>query len=333
LLGPRMDTDIGFPAIMGGRPVQVKGRRGLVYKQSPELDALSRWQNGEFEEIERRHAKAWRAALAELDLDGMYGSFRPFVERIGKPKSFAEAKTIVDAILNDPARSEGVLGYAFQTLNIPTEFWGAIFNRWQHEGSLPLPQFAPYAAHVLGVELFFAICIGADLISKDRPSHRADLAYLYYLPFCMVFVSHDKLHAKTARLFMRQNQAFVWGGELKEDMRRLDEHYSALPEEIREQGVMRFAADPPDDTTFLTTRLHEQFLPGWRKRHDTKTPTESAEKLIREVRDAAEAPTAAEDVPLDDAQFVLFERRIPVRMGKWRVVPPGAEKNPFPRFT
>ena len=66
------------------------------------------------------------------------------------------------------------------------------------------------------------------------------MSYLSYLPFCMVFTSNDKLHARTALLFMAENQRFVWGGELKEEMRRLDAHYSSLPSEVLDEGLMRF---------------------------------------------------------------------------------------------
>jgi hypothetical protein len=331
LLGEKIPIDRGFPAIDGGRPVRVKEKKGLVHKQGPELDALTRWQNGEFEEVERRHAKAWREALAALDLEVTYRTFRPFVERVGKPKSLAEAKSIADTILNDAARAEAILGYTFGTLDIPTEFWGPIFGRWQGADKPTLPRFAPYVAHVLGIDLFFSIAIGADLISKDRPSNKADLAYLYYLPFCMVFTSNDKLHAKMARLFLRPDQEFVWGGDLKEEMRRLDAHYSALPREILEQGLMRFASEPPDDTSFLTTRLVDKFMPGWRLRDKTRTPADAADRLIKEVKEYAQAPSG-EEVGIDDADFVVFERRVPIRMGKWRILPPGAEKNEFPPF-
>ena len=72
-----------------------------------------------------------------------------------------------------------------------------------------MPDFAPYAAHVLTVELFFYLALSAGLISGDRPSNKIDIAYLYYLPFCMVFVSNDNLHAKTVPLFTDENRIFV----------------------------------------------------------------------------------------------------------------------------
>ena len=46
---------------------------------------------------------------------------------------------------------------------------------------------------------FFHVAVGKKLISPDRLSNRVDIAYLYYLPFAMVFVSNDKLHKRVVR--------------------------------------------------------------------------------------------------------------------------------------
>jgi hypothetical protein len=48
----------------GGRPV----KSGIVFDQTPEEEAFHRWHNGEFHEVERLAAAAWRKALGELDL-------------------------------------------------------------------------------------------------------------------------------------------------------------------------------------------------------------------------------------------------------------------------
>jgi hypothetical protein len=146
-----------------------------------------------------------------------------------------------------------MLGLALMTLGIPRETWGDIFNRWKAAGRPILPKFAPYTAYCFSVEMFFSIAVGSDLISKERPSNKADLAYLFYLPFCMVFTSSDKLHEKTVPLFLRADQTFVMGAEMKADLRALDEHYSALPEETKAKGVMSFAFRPPLEGDFLVT--------------------------------------------------------------------------------
>jgi hypothetical protein len=81
----------------------------------------------------------------------------------------------------------------------------------------------------------------------------------------MVFVSGDRLHARTAPHFLRPDQPFLRASDLKADLSRLDAHYVALPEAVRERGVMSFAHHPPEDTSFLTTQLWDRFLPAWRE--------------------------------------------------------------------
>lgn len=51
------------PLIPGGEPVVSGGRKGVVIKQPPEVAALHRWEAGQFLEVEREFARAWRKAL------------------------------------------------------------------------------------------------------------------------------------------------------------------------------------------------------------------------------------------------------------------------------
>ena len=133
-----------------------------------------------------------------------------------------------------------------------------MLSNWKAAGGPPLAVYAPYTAHCLLVDTFFHVAVGKKLISPDRLSNRVDIAYLYYLPFAMVFVSNDKLHKRVVPLLLRPDQAFIDGEELKRDLEALDVHYSGLPAERLEQGLFRFA-EPPDDDRFLTTRLYRQF--------------------------------------------------------------------------
>ena len=67
---------LGHPAphqgqvpLAGGRPVRNKnGRPGVVFKNSPEAESFARWQRGQFHELERDTASAWRAMLSSLNL-------------------------------------------------------------------------------------------------------------------------------------------------------------------------------------------------------------------------------------------------------------------------
>jgi hypothetical protein len=102
--------------------------------------------------------------------------------------------------------------------------------------------------------LFFYLGIAADLIYRVRPSNNVDLAYLYYLPFCKVFTSNDSLHERMVPLFLRGNQSFVKGSELKADLGKLDQHYSCLPKEVTDRGLFHFAAYPPTDSSLQLQR-------------------------------------------------------------------------------
>src|SRR6516162_11160701 len=83
------------------------------------------------------------------------------------------------------------------------------------EGKESSPVSRSYFAYVLSVELFFYLAISADLVSRYRLSNKIDFAYLYYLPFCRIFTSIDALHEQVVPLFLRADQTFVNGTELK----------------------------------------------------------------------------------------------------------------------
>ena len=52
--------------VVGGRYVEHKGRKGVVFDEAPEAEALHRWRKHEFLEVERLMAKQWREELKTL---------------------------------------------------------------------------------------------------------------------------------------------------------------------------------------------------------------------------------------------------------------------------
>lgn len=326
-----IDMRYGRPIIAGGTPVTLEGKKGVMFRQSPEDEALQRWQNLEFLEVERRIAKAWRQALSSVDLQETYKRFQSWFSGKEKPRSLNDVKTIVDAFLND-GNQEHVLLLGMAELGVSPERGVRTLARWRTAGQATIQQFAPYFSYVFGVDLFFSLAIATDLISRDRPSNKLDLAYLYYLPFCMVFASNDHLHFKVVPLFLRSNQEFVLGSELKGDLGKLDQHYSSLPEEVKNRGVSTFAADPPPDRSFLVTRLWDKFLPKWRERlSEPKVPmTEEAREAIlkhmRRIRKESQPLRPEEVPPSDDLDHLVIERKVYARKGKWRRFPPEVEQ-------
>lgn len=317
-----------FPVVEGGRPVRTRdGKRGVVFDRSPEQAAVSRWQARQFLETERQFAKDWRKAITRIDLEQLFGQGREIIRSTWRPKDLVQAEELAASLLGKPA-ARYVTTY-LQSLE-PEGLGRAAFRRWDAHGRPAIFTYAPYTAHVLLVDLFFTIALGADLVGRGRPTNRIDMSYLYYLPFCMVFTSRDKLHERTAPLFMDEGQVFLRGDELKLDLQKLDEHYVQLPDETKGRGVMSFAHHPPTEGDFLISKLWDKLMrPEWRESAaQPKEPRSKEEdaKIIAEIDQIEKAPTANRNYPDEEVEAMVIQRSIPVQRGKWRMVPPEAEK-------
>jgi hypothetical protein len=319
------------PVVPGGSPVNTRdGRRAVVYDSPPEAAALSRWQAHDFLEVERQFAKSWRDALSDIDLDALFRQGRDIIERIGRPRDLAAVKAAAATLLHKPGSR-----YVADALGAdkPDDLGRAVLDRWRAQGSPPIMEFAPYTGHLLLVDLFFCIGLGADLIGRERPTNKIDIAYLYYLPFCMAFTSRDRLHERTAPLFLDQGQVFIRGDDLKADLAKLDGHYSQLSDEEKLRGVMSFAHYPPVEGDFLVSKLWDKLMrPEWREGPSRQHELESKEhdaKIMSEINEIAESPrlSAHEFGSSQEPEAVLIQRKVPLYRGKWRMLPPEIEKS------
>lgn len=313
--------------VAGARPVQSKdGHKGVVYDVTPEAQAFTRWQHSDFKEVERRFARGWRNMLTTLDLPGTAKRMQALGIDSKSCKTVDQAHQIATALVQSNARPFEQMGLLFAFVDIPPQLHRQILERWSIDRYRPLAQYAPYAAHVLSVELFFQICIAANLISTERASNRIDIGYLFYLPFCMLFTSSDKLHRKCAAPFLRSNQSFVWGQDLKAELGRLNRHFSELPESERERGIMKFARSPVGDDGSLIIQLWDKHAPGWRRsdEQETQVDPEAERKLVESLRHFTQAPTVKaepEDPHFADPDRLSIERFVRKKKGNWWVLP------------
>lgn len=303
-----------------------RGEVGTHFEQFDEADAMSRWQERKFEEIETLMAHAWRELLTNVDFRTMTGLAVAAlgVERV---KTLEDAKKCVDEYVQ---RSDvPVVRFARAFLGIGPQWEEEILQRYSRSGQQTLEQFAPYAAFVLKVSLFFHLAMASSLIEKARPSNMVDVSYLYYLPFCHVFASSDKLHARTAPLFCEQGQHFVRGADLKAALHELNEFYVRHMDEIERVGVIRFAKRPPPEFDNAVTRVWDEFAPGWREKAaqpEPEPPVDPQKRMTPELMQKI----MEESVPIPEdrateSQYAMVRRRVPVRRGRWRLMPEGIE--------
>jgi hypothetical protein len=317
----------GRPIISGGKTVQIKEKTGIIFEQSPEEEAFIRWQKEEFLEIEKLYAKSWREGLSNINLEDKYLLFQRYFI-LGKPKTLEDVKKMTDEII-DGINQEDVFIFGMWLVGVPFHSQQQVLKRWKDIGKIPIRKFAPYFSYVLSVDLFFYLAIAADLIGRGRASHKIDVAYLYYLPFCQIFTSNDKLHAQIINYFLTENQIFISGRELKEDLKALDEHYDALPSEVRSRGVSSFAMFPPQDKFFLICKLWDKYMArDWRKRDvnlklspNTKVP-EDLIKELKQMEKAAKSSNPDIAIDSDQAEHIVIKRMVRGIKGKWTRFPP-----------
>lgn len=330
LMGYPVPMDGRVP-LAGGRPVKTHDRTGVVFDRSPEAEAFARWQQSKFREVEKLFSREWRESLKSLDLNQIADGFRAIGIDGRKCKKLEDAKAIAIAVAAGRDKPFDRMKLAIVFLGIPSAQHGAILERWSIAGYPALVDYAPYTAYVLTVEVFFQLALAAHLISTERASNRLDIAYLYYLPFCMLFVSCDRLHQRCAPLFLRKDQEFVWGGDLKADLQRLNGHYAVLPEATKEQGVMKFASGPPNEGDFLVTKIWDRHLPRWRIIRGEPKPDHDPEKeaeLVKKLNEVTKAPVLQPDevdFDLHDPDTLSIERYVAKRKGSWWQLPKDLE--------
>ncbi|RUX02654.1 hypothetical protein EOA30_17665, partial [Mesorhizobium sp. M8A.F.Ca.ET.059.01.1.1] len=252
LNGQKVPMD-GRPTRPGGRASRGRdGKTTIIYDEAPETIAFSRWQDQKFEELEHEFAARWRAQLAASDHAAAAKLIKGHLKIADDPKNLDDAFAIAQRVVNGDGQAFLALKTACELLlQLPDRDFRDVGEKWKAAGRPKLGDYAPYTAYCLVVDIFFYVAVDKKMISPDRPSNWIDIAYLYYLPFCLLFVSNDKLHLRATRLFMRKDQQLVEGQALKDDLNRLAKHYAGLPKEQLERGLMQIVRDPPPRATIL----------------------------------------------------------------------------------
>lgn len=302
-----------------GQPVTTGDSKGILFRASEEEEAVRRWAERDFLALERQVAKQWRRMIDSIDLKAMSANTLRDIGPWRKATSLEDAKVLTETII-DCMEQEWLLRFGLHALGF-AEATDWVVNRWLTDRRKPLRNYLPYFIHILSINIFFALVLPTNLLRRVKPSHGIDLAYLYYLPFCMVFTSRDKFHVQVAPLFMDPFQTFVHGDDLKADLRRLHEMYQQLPQEELDKGLIGFAPHPPEDPSFLTTWLWDKYLPKWREPHPTfaelpKSILDAIDQMGKNFMDATRTEAHAED-DVDKLDFVTVSKKVSTKKGSY----------------
>src|SRR6266571_1630868 len=226
------------------------GRLAQFQPEPPHFGALRRLARGKLSERELKGASSLRDFIANVDLNRI----KEVMQEVPGLKlgNLAEVLALVDRLFAH-LKSFEVFKRILDDLHVAPEYHDVVLKRWPAMSAPPVSEFVPYSYFIWRFNRFFDIAIGVGLISKigvgliskkDSKTY-IDGMYLYYLPFCEIFVSGDKFHREVVPLFLRPDQRYCWGPDLKADAAKLRAYYENLPDEIRRRGSMTYARLPP----------------------------------------------------------------------------------------
>lgn len=317
LIGSLLGYDIKMdrrPEIGGGNPVQTKdGKRGIIIDETPEEDALWRWRKGEFTEAEKILAKRWRETTRGIDLETLKELLKKVYNTSSRFDSLHDLKRYLDKFLTNTAIQVNLLALLFYVFNLNFDTANKVLSKWKTEGCKIIKGFAPYAFYCLSVYLFFQFGLMSNLIGT-RPTNSVDLEYLYYFPFCMVFGSNDKFHNLISPFFLKTNQSFIPGHELKLDLNVISNKWKELDEKERSNWKAKFGSAPPDNHDSISYRLWLKHMGKKCFHGNINLSKESSKKLAESIGKRMDSeinsPIAKDDFHSDKADFVIRKRKI-----------------------
>ena len=317
------DSLLGFdvkmdrrPVIGGGSPVLTKdGEKGIIFEETPEEKALSRWRNGEFTEAENVLAERWRESTRGVDLESFKKHLKDVYNAIPRFNNLGDLKLYLDNLLIQPRFQINLLTLLIYEFNLSFEIAQRTFYKWEAEGHKTIQNFAPYAFHCFTVNLFFQFGLMNNLIGT-RATNRVDLEYAYYFPFCMVFGSNDKFHKLIAPFFLTSEQSFISGEELKSDLCMISSKWNSLSEPERAEWQSNFGSAPPEDPMSLSSRLWRKHMNSKKDHGDiassmTKEQNRKfAEFIKRKLDGEIGSPSFNGNFNSDEADFIIKKSKI-----------------------
>jgi hypothetical protein len=284
LLGTTIET-AGRPVRLEGRDVvALDGKKGVFFDEEPEREALRRWMNSEFTEAEHVLSKRWRDSTRAIDLESWRKSFK------GRlcATSLADVKKDALSICLDPTIALENLNFLLFESGVPKQEQLSIYSHWLRIGKPPLDQYAPYAFYCLLVYVTFYLGLANRMIGS-RSTNRVDLEYVLYLPFCRAFSSLDNFHIDFVPLFIHEQQDFIPGQTLKNDINRITKFWNSMSNPEMEKFRLENGNYPPDWSDSITNLIWKKHMRPRSELKPLKLSPEEENKLMEHVRPMLDA--------------------------------------------
>lgn len=262
------------------------GRKGVIFEEAPEMRILRNWARGIFTEEDADLAKKIHIVNMSIDLESLRKELSSSLR--GSPK-FASIESMVqwldDIYFPSLDQEDQLLQLANSLLDV--EHVAKVMSRWKSENKPDLKEFSPYSFYYYRVNTIYmwGLIKGFIKTSKKAKSH-LDIQYIYYLPFSMAFTSTDNELKDLSQFFLRDNQMFIWGNTLKEDLQRISEHFNNFSDEEQKKFQLEYGNYPPDLPDSVTAEIWKTHMPPRPPQagYSPKRSKEEDEKTLKEVK-------------------------------------------------
>ena len=281
------------------------GMKGFLLEETEEEKAIYKWKDGKFAEADHKLSELWRASTTEESLLVKLQSAIKEQNGSLKLKSYSELDTLVTETLNQPDKQDVFLAKLIDNYGLFGDTGNKIFNRWLEAGRPLIREFAPYAYHCLRVDMIFLLGLQSHLIGT-RPTNRVDMEYLYYLPFCNVFSSNDKIHKNITPLLLRKDQHFISGEELKKDLKMIVEYLETGGDELKR----KYNHEPPILPDSLTFRLWKEYFGYPESSNWDRTTSDKDMEYVKKKMDEFQRASKGEKIEWENGEepeFIIKE--------------------------
>jgi hypothetical protein len=301
LLGTHISMDRA--PIVPGKQLEVGGNTIAVFPKSERSQMIERWLKGVLSAGEVKESQDWRTGTKMIDLERVRNSFKDLpLPRLTTPYA---ALQFVDACLIN-GKQDRLLRTVAADSKLSEAETANVFGRWSSAGKPKIADFAPYATYCSRVASVFSIGLLNDIVTT-RGTNYVDLQYLYYLPFCQVFSSGDKLHADLAPLFLKPDQMAINNEDLKRDLEQHQWFWMQLSQRQRWIWMQRFGWWPSTTPHSFTFKSWQRFaLPKKQSGNAlAKIPPHVRERVLREFN------AAMNSVKDSDPEMLIQNMQIP----------------------
>jgi hypothetical protein len=266
LLGERIELKPCIPISGGCEVTAPDGTKGVIFEESIESKTLSRWARMEFRDQDLKLAADHiKAASYDIEMSGK--AMADEFPRNAEHRSLEELVASIDHMRAEYPHQEEIIESCMTVLGLPEPARALIRNRWTLMGKPHFRAFAEYAFYFQRLGSVFWIGVTSGLIPTSKKAKAlCDVQYLNYLPFAHAFCTNDRFQHELGQHFLREEQEFIWGKDLKKDLGIIASCYGHMTEEERKYYRLHFGNYPPPIMGSITHMLWQKFMKPWTPR-------------------------------------------------------------------